>query len=498
MSRTRRLPVVAGDGPNAAPQPPPPPPRPSEPPRPPRAKAAWWTAFREAVAGNEQDFTRGGLRRGIGLLAIPMMLEMAMESTFAVVDVFFVARLGPEAVAAVGLTEAMLTIVFSLAIGLSMAATALVARRIGERDREGAAVAAVQALLLGVGLAVAVAAIGLAGGRRLLELMGAAEDVVAVGAPYTRWMLGGNLTIVLLFLGNAIFRGAGDAAIAMRTLWLANGINIVLDPCLIFGLGPFPELGLTGAAVATNIGRGCGVAYVLWRLAGGRGRVAIARRHLRADRVVMARMIRVALGGIGQYLVETASWVLLIRILATFGSAVLAGYTIAIRILVFTFLPAWGLANAAATMVGQNLGARRPRRAELAVWLTARYNFYFLGVVGIAMLVVPEPLVRPFTDDPAVVAMATQALRWIASCYLPLAYGLVMVQAFNGAGDTVTPTVIKLFTHWVWQLGLAWYLAHPVGLGPLGVLVAVASAEALFGVLGIAAFRRGRWKLRTV
>jgi putative MATE family efflux protein len=450
------------------------------------------------VAGNEQDFTRGGLRRGIALLAIPMMLEMAMESVFAVVDVFFVARLGAEAVAAVGLTEAMLTIVFALAIGLSMAATALVARRIGERDREGAAVAAVQALLLGLLISAAVAVVGLFGARRLLELMGAADGVVAIGASYTRWMLCGAVTIVLLFLGNAIFRGAGDAAIAMRALWLANGINIALDPCFIFGLGPFPELGVTGAAVATNIGRGCGVLYVLLRLCRGRGRVAIAWRHVRVERAVMGRMIRVGLGGIGQYLVETASWLLLIRILSSFGSAVLAGYTIAVRILVFTFLPAWGLANAAATLVGQNLGARRPRRAELSVWLTARYNFYFLGVVGVALLLVPEPLVRLFTQEPAVVEMGALALRWIASCYLPLAYGLVMVQAFNGAGDTATPTVIKLFTHWVWQLGLAWYLAHTVGLGPLGVLVAVASAELLFGVVGIAAFRRGRWKLKEV
>jgi putative MATE family efflux protein len=463
-----------------------------------RSALRWWSTLAKAAAGGEHDFTRGGLRRGIALLAIPMMLEMAMESVFAVVDVFFVARLGAEAVAAVGLTEAMLTIVFALAIGLSMAATAIVARRVGERDREGAAVAAVQALALGLLISAVVALVGAFGARRLLELMGAAPGVMAVGAGYTRWMLCGAVTVVLLFLGNAIFRGAGDAALAMRALWLANGVNLVLDPCLIFGLGPFPDLGVTGAAVATNIGRGVGVLYVLLRLLSGRGRVAIARRHLRLDGAVMARTARVALGGIGQYLVETASWLLLIRILAGFGSAVLAGYTIAIRILVFTFLPSWGLSNAAATLVGQNLGARRARRAELSVWLTARYNLYFLGVVGAVLLVAPEPLVRVFTDDPEVLEVGALALRWIASCYLPLAYGLVMVQAFNGAGDTITPTVLKLFTHWVWQLSLAWYLAHPLGLGPLGVLVAVASAELLFGVAGIVAFRRGRWKRQQV
>ena len=474
----------------------PPPPTPDRRAR--RRRPGWRSALREAVAGHQEDLTRGGLRRGIALLAIPMMLEMAMESTFAVVDVFFVARLGAEAVAAVGVTEAMLTIVFSFAIGLAMAATAQVARRIGEGDREGAALSAAQALLLGVAISVAVGALGIAAAPELLALMGASDAVVAGGAGYTRWMLGGSGTVVLLFVGNAIFRGAGDAALAMRALWLANGVNIVLDPCLIFGWGPFPELGLTGAAVATNIGRGCGVAYVLARLASGHGRVTLAARHLRLDPVALGRTARVAIGGIGQYLVETASWVLLVRILAGFGSVALAGYTIAIRILVFTVLPAWGLSNAAATLVGQNLGAGRPRRAELAVWLTARYDLYFLGTVGIVMLLVPEPIVRLFTDDPAVVAMGADALRWIAACYAPFAYGLVMVQAFNGAGDTTTPTLLKLGTHWAWQLSVAWVLAYPAGLGPLGVLAAVASAEALFGFAGIAAFRRGSWKTRQV
>jgi putative MATE family efflux protein len=452
----------------------------------------------EALAGNERDFTRGGLRRAVALLAIPMMLEMAMESVFAVVDVFFVARLGVDSIATVGLTEAMLIIVFALAIGLSMAATATVARRIGEGDREGAAVAAVQVLLLGLLLSAAVSAVGLLGARRLLMLMGATPGVVAAGTGYTRCMLGGALTIVLLFLANAVFRGAGDAAIAMRALWLANAINIVLDPCLIFGLGPFPALGVTGAAVATNIGRGVGVLYVLSRLLRGRGRVAVAWRHLRVDGAVMARIGRVALGGIAQYLVETSSWLLVTRILAGFGGAVLAGYTIAIRVVVFTFLPAWGLSNAAATLVGQNLGAGRPRRAELSVWLTARYNLYFMGTAAIVLLLLPAPIVRVFTSDPAVVESGALVLRWIAACYLPLAYGLVVLAAFNGAGDTTTPTVIRLVTHWLGQLGLGWYLAHPLGLGPIGVLVAAVGADLGFGVIGIAAFRRGRWKVKAV
>lgn len=458
----------------------------------------WWHDLREAVTGSDQDFTTGSLRRAIALLAIPMILEMAMESVFAVVDVFFVARLGAEAVATVGLTEAMLTLIFAVAIGLSMAATALVARRIGEGDREAAAVTAVQALLLGLVVAVAVGVAGLLAAEHLLGLMGASETVIATGTGFTTVMLAGSATIMLLFLGNAVFRGAGDAAIAMRVLWFANGINIVLDPCLIFGLGPFPEMGLTGAAVATTTGRGLGVLYVLVSMVRGRGRIAVRRRHLRVDPAVLWRLVKVSVGGVGQYLVETASWLALVRILAFFGSAVLAGYTIAIRIVVFTFLPAWGLSNAAATLVGQNLGAGRRRRAEMSVWLTARYNLYFLGLVAIVMLLFPEPLVRVFTAEPEVVEMGVLSLRWIAALYLPLAYGLVMVQAFNGAGDTVTPTVVKLFTHWLWQLSLAWYLAHPVGLGPLGVLVAVASAEALFGVVGILLFRRGRWKLKEI
>ena len=457
-----------------------------------------WSDLKEAVSGSEQDFTEGSLRRAIGLLAVPMMLEMAMESVFALVDAFFVARLGADAVATIGLTEAVLTLIFAVAIGLSMGATALVARRIGEKDYDGAAVTAVQVFLLGGVVSVVLGLAGFFGAGAILRLMGATPEIVAVGEDYTRVMLGGSATVLLLFLGNAVFRGAGDAAIAMRVLWFANLVNIALDPCLIFGLGPFPELGVTGAAVATTIGRGLGVVYLFTVLLRHQGRISIHRRHLRVDLGVLRRLVKVSVGGVLQYLVETASWVALVRILAVFGSAVLAGYTIALRIVIFTFLPAWGLTNAAATLVGQNLGAGKPERAERSVWLTARYNLYLLGCVSIVLLLWPGFFVRWFATEPEVQEHAVTTLRWIASFFAPLAYGLVMVQSFNGAGDTATPTYIKLCTHWLWQLSVAWLLALHMELGPIGVFAAIASAELLMGIVGILAFRTGRWKTRQV
>jgi len=471
---------------------------PSPPPRPPARRHRLWRDLREAVAGSDQDFTTGGMRRAILLLAVPMMLEMVMESLFAIVDVFFVSKLGPDAVTTVGLTDAVLTLVFAVAIGLSMPATAMVARRIGEKDREAAARTAFQVLVVGVAVSAAVGLFGVFFAASILGWMGGSPAVVAQGSAYTAVILGGSATVLLLFLLNAVFRGAGDAAIAMRVLWVANSINIVLDPCLIFGLGPFPELGLTGAAVATTIGRGVGVALQLWVLLGGKGRIALARRHMRLDLSILARLLRLSAGGILQYLVATCSWVVVVRILAVFGSTVVAGYTIAVRIVVFTILPSWGLSNAAATLVGQNLGAGRPRRAELSVWLTARYNLYFLAAVSAVFLLMPRPLVALFTEEPAVVAMGVDTLRWIASCYLPWAYGVVMLQAFNGAGDTWTPTWINLVCYWLFQLPLAWYLAQPFGLGPHGVLLSLASGETLVGVAGILMFRLGRWKKRQV
>jgi putative MATE family efflux protein len=459
---------------------------------------SWLADLREAVAGSQQDFTQGSLGRAITLLAIPMVLEMGMESVFGLVDVFFVSSLGPDAVAAVGVTEALLTIVFGIALGISMATTAMVARRIGEKDGEGAASAAVQAIALGLLVSLVTGVPGALAARRLLVLMGAPASVADTGWGYTAWMLGGNVTIVMLFLVNAIFRGAGDAAGAMRALWLANLVNIVLDPCLIFGLGPFPEWGVTGDAVATNIGRATGVVYQLWRLGAGGGRLVVARRHLRLDPAVMLRLLRLSLGGIGQFLVATASWLGLVRILTPFGSEALAGYTIALRIIVVAILPSWGLGNAAATLVGQNLGAGRPDRAERSVWLTGLCNMAFLAGVALVFVAFAEPLIRLFTEDPEVVAVGAGCLRLISYGYVFYAWGMVVVQALNGAGDTATPTYINLCCYWLFQIPLAWGLARTAGLGPRGVFLAITIAESLIALVGVLYFRRGRWKTRVV
>ena len=459
---------------------------------------SWWSTLREALAGSEQDYTEGPLPRAVLLLAVPMVLEMVMESLFAVVDVFFVARLGADAIATVGLTEGVLTLVMATAIGMSTATTATVARRIGEQDADGAAVAAVQAIVLGICISLAMGAAGALLAPHILGWMGASDAIVRQGSGYTRVMLGGSFAIFLLFLNNAIFRGAGDAATAMRALSGANALNILLCPCLIFGLGPFPELGLTGAAVATTIGRGSGVAWQLWKLGSGHGRLALRRRHLRLDFAVMGRLLRLAAGGIGQYLVATASYLGLVRIMALFGSAALAGYTIAIRIIIFTILPSWGLSNAAATLVGQNLGAGKPDRAERAAWITGHYNMAFLAFVSLLFFFGAPAMVGVFTSEPAVAEMGALALRWIASCYVFYAYGLVMMQALNGAGDTTTPTLLNFLCYWVWQIPVAWWLSQHTDLGAQGVFIAIATSETLFAVLGVAIFRRGKWKLRRV
>ncbi|MEX2262119.1 MAG: MATE family efflux transporter [Bryobacteraceae bacterium] len=461
-------------------------------------KSGIWASIREALAGSQQDFTEGSLGRGITLLAIPMVLEMAMESLFAVVDVFFVARLGADAVVAVGLTETMLTLVFAIALGVGMATTAMVARRIGEHDPEGAAVAAVQSIVLGILVSVVTGAIAILYGPQLLVLMGASPSVVRNGSGYTRVLLGANATVILIFLINAIFRGAGDAAIAMRVLWLANIINIVLDPCLIFGLGPFPEMGVTGAAVATTIGRGAGVIYQIWMLSRSDGRVIIRRSQIRLDLPVMLRLLRVSLTGVLQFLIAHASWIAMVRIVAIFGSAGVAGYTIAIRIIIFGILPSWGLSNAAATLVGQNLGAGKPERAERAVWLTGLYNVIFLGSMGLVFIVFAEPIVRIFTQDPELVPSAVNCLRVVSYGNLFYAYGMVMVQAFNGAGDTVTPSIVNFFCYWLFQIPVAYFLGVTLNLGPEGVFWAIPTAEFAIALVGVLIFRRGAWKKQKI
>jgi putative MATE family efflux protein len=460
--------------------------------------AAIWALVKQAVAGGEHDFTSGSLPRAVFLLSVPMILEMSMESVFGLLDALFVGRLGPDAVAAVGVTESLLTLIFAVALGLSMSTTAMVARRIGEGDEDGAAVAAVQAIALGVIVSIPVAVIGIVWGGQLLALMGAPEGVAVGGRAYAAWILGGSATILLLFLINAIFRGAGDASLAMRSLWVANVVNIVLDPCLIFGLGPFPELGLTGAAIGTTVGRGVGVLYQIRALWKSGGRIAVRRRHLRLDAPVMLRLLRLSMGGIFQFFIATASWVALVRILTPFGSAALAGYTIALRIIVVAILPAWGMSNAAATLVGQNLGAGKPDRAEKSVWLTGLYNMVFLAGVAVVFIAFAESFIGVFTPDAEVRRIGATCLRVVSYGYVSYAWGMVMVQAFNGAGDTTTPTWVNLGCYWLFQIPLAWTLARLAGLGPTGVFLAITIAESLVTVVSILCFRRGRWKTQVV
>ncbi len=460
-----------------------------------RRRIALW---RMAMRGDERNYTRGPIRRAVFLLSVPMVLEMALESVFAVTDIFFVSRLGPAAVSAVGLTEAVLTLVYAIAVGMSMAATAMIARRIGEQDNAGAQIAAAQILWVGLLTSGIVAVVGIAFPGEILSLMGAEAAVIADGKGYTMIILGGSITVMYLFLMNAIFRGAGDAAIAMRSLWLANGINIVLDPLLIFGLGPFPEMGVTGAAVATTIGRGIGVCYQLWHLFDGRSRLKLRWRRLKLHTPVMLRLLRVSAGGVMQFIIATTAWVFLMRIVAPFGSEAVAGYTIAVRVIMFTILPAWGMGNAAATLVGQNLGAGQPERAASSAWIAARYNLVFMLLVGIAFVVMAPGIMRIFTDQAAVIGYGADCLRIVGYGYGFFAIGLVMVQAINGAGDTDTPTVINFFGYWVFQLPLAWWLAIPQEMGPQGVFWAVMVAESLLAVMAVWVFQRGRWKLRQV
>jgi putative MATE family efflux protein len=459
--------------------------------------SGFWSTIREAIRGSSLDFTAVPIGRAVVMLAVPMVLEMVMESLFAVVDIFWVSRLGAASVASVGLTESMLAFVYAVAMGLAAGATALVARRVGEGKLEDAKVTAVQAVLVGV---AAAALLGMAGSLfapSLLAAMGADAETVRTGSRYTAIMFGGNVTIVLLFVINAIFRGAGDAAAAMRTLWLSNLLNIALGPCFIFGWGPFPELGVTGAAVGTNLGRGIGVVYQFVTLARG-ARLPVERRHWQVDTAKMRALLRVASTATFQTLIETASWLGLVRILATFGSASLAGYTIAIRVVIFALLPSWGLANAAATLVGQNLGANQPSRAERAVWLTGFYNLLFLGAVAVIFVAIPRPIVLFFTTDEEVVKYAVDCLRIVSLGFVFFAYGMVMVQSFNGAGDTVTPSIINFVCFWLLKIPLAYALAKTTDMGAHGVYVAITIAYATQTIVAILLFRRGHWKAKRV
>ena len=457
-----------------------------------------FSAIREALRGSHRDYTSGPIGRAIVMLAIPMVLEMLMESVFAVVDIFWVAHLGADAVATVGLTESMLTLLYALAIGLGLGATAMVARRIGERNPEGAARAAVQAIALGLIVSVVVGIIGVTFADKLLALMGGSPWVLEHGSGFTKMMFAGNATILLLFLINAIFRGAGDAAIAMRVLWLANSINIVLGPCFIFGLGPFPELGVTGAAVATTIGRGTGVLYALSRLIRSGGRFDIRRRHIKPDFGLMGRLIRLSGTATFQVFIGMASWIGLMRTISTFGSNALAGYTIGIRVLVFALLPSWGVSNAAATMVGQSLGAGKPERAERAVWRAGFYNMIFLGIVGLIFVLFARKIIGLFTQDPNIVPYGVDCLRIVAYGFLFYAWGMVITQSFNGAGDTWTPTIINLFVFWLWELPLAYVLAMTLGLGPRGVFLAIMISFSTLAIVSALMFRRGKWKTKKV
>jgi len=452
-----------------------------------------WQSIREALRGSHQDYTAGNLNRAILLLAIPMVLEMVLESLFAVVDVFWVSRLGTNAIATVALTESVLTLVFAVGLGLGMSTTAMVARRIGEKDADGAAVAAVQAIFLGLIASLAMGIPFFLFAPRLLALMGASPEVISTGVNYARIALGGSGVVLMLFLNNAIFRGAGDAAIAMRLLWVSNILNLILDPCLIFGLGPFPKLGVAGAALATFSGRGIGVLYQFYRLGKGTERLCILACHVRLQASVLWRLVRVSITGILQFLISQASWIGLVRIVSLFGAPALAAYAIAIRIVIFAILPSWGLSNAAATLVGQNLGAGRPDRARNAVWRTGLWNMMFLGSVGLVFIVFTPWIIGLFTHDPAVVPLAVDCLRIFSCGNIAFAYGMVLMQAFNGAGDTLTPTYINLFGFWILEIPLAWWLAMHSFMHVNGVFVAVVVAQAVVVLIGLVLFRQGRW-----
>jgi putative MATE family efflux protein len=457
-----------------------------------------WTAFiRLSLRDDDTDYTVGPIGRAVGLLAIPMMLEMSMEAIFAVVDIAFVSRLGTDAIAAVGITEALITVLYAVAVGLGMGITAMVSRRVGAKNVDEAASVTGQALWIGAFLSIVIGVFGVIYAEDMLRMIGASESVVQTGTGYTAVILGGAVTILYIFILNAAFRGAGDAAVALRSLWIANGLNIILDPCFIFGLGPFPEMGVTGAAVATTIGRGTGVLYQLWFLFDGRGRLEFHFRHMRLVPGLIKRMLVISIGGVGQFLIATSSWIIVMRIIALYGSNAIAAYTIALRMLEFVWLPAWGLGNAAATLVGQNLGADKAERAEKSAWRAVKYNFIFMTVIGFAMLAAAPIITGWFTNDPEVLHYGTICLRVLSIGFPLYAIGLILTQALNGAGDTFTPSIMNLVCFWIVQIPLAYWLATQFGAGPNGVFIAIVFSESLLTVLSIFVFRRGNWKSQT-
>ncbi len=460
-----------------------------------------------AIKGSEKEFTTGSINRAIFLLSIPMIGEMIMESLFAVFDVLFVSRISITAVATVGLTESVLMIIYSVAVGLSMATTAIVARRVGEKKFRRAGDAAFQSIFLAIIVGIVLGGLGVFYAEDILLLMGGEEELIREGVGFTRIMFGANLVIFLLFLNNAIFRGAGDASIAMRSLIIANSLNIVLDPLLIFGWGVIPSFGIEGAAIATTIGRSIGVLYQVYHLLNRKGVIQIGWGNVVIRFKTVLELIKVSIGGMGQFLIETAAWIFLVRVMALFGSAALAGYTIAFRVIVFTILPSWGMSNAAATLVGQNLGAGLPDRAEKSVWKTAFYNMVFLGIVAVVFFVAAEPIIWLFNQSPGVEsngesaqvkAIGVSALRIICCGYIFFAYGMVISQAFNGAGDTKTPLIINFFVFWVVQIPLAYWLAVSLDWQATGVFITIAFAHSLQAVVSILLFRRGKWKSMTV
>jgi putative MATE family efflux protein len=453
-----------------------------------------WQELKNALRGSEADYTEIKIGRAIFLLAVPMILELIMESTFAVVDIYFVGNLGPSAVATVGLTETYLFLLYSIAMGLSLAAAAIVARRIGEKEREKAAVTAVQAIFIALLISIPFVIAGIFFSKELLSLMGGDKWALEHGYRFTQWMLGSNFVILLLFMINAIFRGAGDPAIAMRVLWIANGFNIILDPLFIFGLGPFPELGIQGAAVSTSIGRSIGVLIQLWFLFKGGKHIRVLRGYISLNGKIILKIIRTSLGGIGQMIIAMTSWIFVVRILSEFGSHVVAGTTIALRIMMFTMMPAWGMSNAAATLVGQNLGAQKPDRAERSVWITGFCNMLFLICVAVVYFIFSEKLVGLFSNDGKVISVGGEWLRIVSYSYFIYGWWMVSSQAFNGAGDTATPTKINFVFFWLIQIPLAYFLSTVMGFDYSGVFWAIFVSETAVGLFTLWLFKKGKWK----